>query len=291
MLLNVTEYYRPETLAEALQLLKRPGVKSAPLAGGTLLVGKRDKDLQAVVDLRALDLNAISEHESEIHIGALVTLQGLVESPIIRELAGGILEQAARTSAARLIRNAATIGGTLASGPAAQADLAVALAALNARARLIGEHERVVLAEGVFQERRPEELLVDVLIERPSANSAGAFLRVARAPDDVALVHAAAVLTLQGGICQQARVAVGGVGMAPMRLQGTEQMLAGKHPDQAQIASAVTAGLDAFAPPPDFRASPAYRRDVAATLARRALAQCADAARWRQIMGDGKEQR
>jgi len=285
MLLNVTEYYRPASTAEALQLLKRPGIKTAPLAGGTLLVGQRDDELQAVVDLRALGLNTISEQGSTIHIGAMVTLQALVDSPLINTLAGGILAQAAQSSAARLIRNAATIGGTLAAGPAAQADLAAALAALGAKARLVGETERVVPAEAVFQERRPGELLVEVLIERIPANTAGAFLRVARTPDDVALVHAAAVLTIQGGVCQQVHIAVGGVGMAPVRLQETERLLAGKHPDQAQISAAVAASLDAFAPPPDFRASPAYRRDVAATLARRALEQCSDSARWKQLMG------
>ena len=56
MLLNVTEYYRPESIAEAIRLLARPGVKTAPLAGGTLLTGQRDDALQAVVDLRALGL-------------------------------------------------------------------------------------------------------------------------------------------------------------------------------------------------------------------------------------------
>lgn len=287
MLLNVTEYHRPETVAKALQLLRRPGVKTAPLAGGTWLTGQRDDALQAVVDLGALGLNTISEQESAIHIGAMVALQALVEAPIIRELAGGLLAQAARTSAARLIRNAATIGGTLVAGPAAHADLPVALAALDARARLVGEAERMVPAEAVFHERRPDELLLEVIFQRPPASAEGAFLRVARAPDDVALVHAAAVLVVQGGICQQARVAVGGVGMSPLRLHETEHMLIGKQLDQEQISAAVTAGLAAFAPPSDFRASPAYRRDVAATLARRALEQCADAARWKQLMGKG----
>ncbi|HEY7355510.1 MAG TPA: FAD binding domain-containing protein [Ktedonobacterales bacterium] len=284
MLLNVTEYTRPETIAEALRLLSRPDVKAAPLAGGTLLVGQRDDELQAIVDLRALGLNTINEHGAQIRFGAMVTLQALVDAPLAQEMAGGILAQAARTSAARLIRNAATIGGTLAAGPAANADLSAALAALNARAALVGQAERAVPAEAVSAELQPGELLMEIIIERPPANTEGAFLRVARSPDDVALVHAAATLRIHNGVCQQASVAVGGVGMAPVRLRAAEDALAGKNVDQEQIAAAVAAGIDAFAPPPDFRASPAYRRDVAATLARRALEQCADAARWKQLI-------
>ncbi len=288
MLLNVTEYERPETIAEALRLLARPGVKTAPIAGGTLLTGQRDDALQALVDLRALGLNTITEQSSQVHLGVMVTLQALVDAPLMREMAGDILARAAKTSAARLIRNAATIGGTLVAGPAANADLAVALAALNAQARLVGKTERMVPAGAVFAERQPDELLAEVIIERPAANTQGAFVRVARTPDDVALVHAAATMLIQNGICQQARVAVGGVGMAPVRLRATEDALAGKSIDQEQIAAAVAAGIDVFAPTSDFRASPAYRQEVAATLARRALEQCADAARWQQLMGNGQ---
>ena len=288
MLLNVTEYERPETITEALRLLTRPGVKTALIAGGTLLAGQRDDTLQALVDLRALGLNTISEQGNEIRLGAMLTLQALVDAPLARTLAGGILAQAAKSSAARLIRNAATIGGTLAAGTAANADLAVALTALNAQARLIGEAERIVPAETVSEALQPGELLAEVIIEQPQGPYEGAFLRIARTPDDVALVHAAATLVMQGGICQQARVAVGGVGMAPVRLNATESWLAGKSIDQEQIAAAVVAGIDAFVPSPDFRASPLYRRDVAATLARRALEQCADAARWKQLMGNNQ---
>ncbi len=286
MLLNVTEYHRPETLEEALRLLARPGIKTAPLAGGTWLTGQRDDTLQAVVDLRALGLNTISEHEDgQLHMGAMVTLQALVDSPLVQGIAGGILANAAKSSAARLIRNAATIGGTLAAGPAAHADLAVALAALGARATLVGEQERAVPAEAVFEQRRPGELLTRIIIQQPPPDTEGALLRLARTPEDVALVHVAATLRVAGGICQQVSVTVGGVGMSPMRLQHTEAMLVGQSPDEERIASAVKAGLDGFNPPPDFRASPEYRRQMAAILARRVLEQCADAARWKQLMG------
>jgi CO/xanthine dehydrogenase FAD-binding subunit len=287
MLLNVTEYYRPETIEDALHLLGRPGIKTTPLAGGTLLVGRRDDDLQAVVDLRALGLNTISEQDGQVHLGAMVTLQALVDAPLIHGMAGGILAQAAKSSAARLIRNAATIGGTLAAGPAANADLAVALAALGAQAQLVGETRRLVPAQAVFEERQPAELLTDVIFERPPAEAEGAFLRVARTPDDVALVHVAAVLLVRGGICRHLTVAVGGADMSPVRLSKAEQLLTGKHIDQEQINAAIAAGLMAYMPPPDFRASPAYRREAAEVLARRALEQCADAARWQQMMGDG----
>ncbi len=286
MLLNVTEYYRPDTLAEVLQLLRRPGVKTAPLAGGTLLTGQRDDEVQAVVDLKALGLHAIQEQHEHIHLGAMLTLQQLVESPLAQAMAGGILAKAAKSSAARLIRNAATVGGTLAAGPAAHADLAVTLAALGAQAHLAGEKERNVPAEEVFSQRKPDELISQVSFPRPSTAAEGALLRVSRAPDDVALVHAVAVVLIQDGVCKQAHLAIGGVGMMPVRLHKTEAALHSQALDEARIAAAVSAGLADFNPSPDFRASPEYRQEVAGVLARRALQQCAEAARWKQLMGN-----
>ncbi len=286
MLLNVTEYYRPETLAEALQLLRRPGVKTAPLAGGTLLAGQRDDSVQAVVDLKALGLNTINEQQGRIHLGAMLTLQQLVDSPLAQTIAGGILAKAAKSSAARLIRNAATIGGTLAAGPDAFADLAVALSALGAKARLVGEAERIVPVEDVFAQRQPDELITEITFSRPAANAEGAFLRVARAPDDVTLVHVAALVQMEGGVCQRIHLAVGGVGMSPVRLDAAETALYKQAPDEARIVAAVSAGLADFNPPPDFRASQEYRQEAAGVLARRALQQCAEAARWKQLMGN-----
>ncbi|HEY7126913.1 MAG TPA: FAD binding domain-containing protein [Ktedonobacterales bacterium] len=286
MLLNVTEYYRPDTLEEALQLLRRPGVKTVPLAGGTLLVGQRDDSVQAVVDLKALGHNTIQEQQGRIHLGAMVTLQQLVESQLAQEIADGILAKAAKSSAARLIRNAATVGGTLAAGPAAHADLAVALAALGAQVHLVGVAERSVPVEEVFAQRQSDELLTEINFHRPAAHAAGAFLRVARAPDDVALVHVAALVQMEGGVCQRIHLAVGGVGMSPVRLDAAETVLYQQAPDETRIAAAVSAGLADFNPPPDFRASPEYRKEIAGVLARRALQQCADAARWKQLMGN-----
>jgi probable selenate reductase FAD-binding subunit len=287
MLLNVTEYYRPDTLAEALQLLRRPGVKTVPLAGGTLLIGQRDDSIQAVVDLKALGLNTLSEQHGRIHLGAMLTLQQLVDSPLAHAIAGGILAKAAKSSAARLIRNAATIGGTLAAGPAAHADLAAALAALGAKVHLVGEAERMVPVEAAFAQRQPGELITQITFHRPSASAEGAFLRVARAPDDVALVHVAALVEMEGGVCQRIHLAAGGVGMSPVRLDAIETALYQQAPDETSIAAAVSAGLADFNPPPDFRASPEYRREVAGVLARRALGQCADVAKWKQLMSGG----
>src|SRR5437763_7672467 len=133
MLLNLLEYHWAEHIDDALMLLSRPDIKTVPLAGGTYLLGQKDDSIQAVVDLRDLELAYISTDARGVHIGAMTTLQSMVDSPVLKDLAAGLLSRAALASSfSRLIRNSATLGGTLGAGVASQADLLTALAVLDA---------------------------------------------------------------------------------------------------------------------------------------------------------------
>src|SRR5205823_14614366 len=89
MLLNLLEYHWAEHIDDALMLLSRPDVKTVPLAGGTYLLGQRDDSIQAVVDLRDLELAYISDDARGIHIGAMTTLQRMLDSPVLNDLARG----------------------------------------------------------------------------------------------------------------------------------------------------------------------------------------------------------
>ena len=66
MLLNLREYHRPaeageqDGLAQALDLLARPQIRTVPLAGGNGLIASGDPTIEAVVDLQALGLTEIS---------------------------------------------------------------------------------------------------------------------------------------------------------------------------------------------------------------------------------------
>src|SRR6266853_5097304 len=85
MLLNLLEYHWAEHIDDALMLLSRTDVKTVALAGGTYLLGQKDDSIQAVVDLRDLELVYISEDARGIHIGAMTTLQSMVDSPVLKD--------------------------------------------------------------------------------------------------------------------------------------------------------------------------------------------------------------
>ncbi|TMB82589.1 MAG: hypothetical protein E6J44_09835, partial [Chloroflexi bacterium] len=304
MLLNLLEYHWAEHIDDALMLLSRPDVKTVPLAGGTYLLGQKDDSIQAVVDLRDLELAYISEDARGIHIGAMTTLQSMVDSPVLKDLDRGLLSRAALASSfSRLIRNCATLGGTLAAGVASQADLLTALTVMDAEVLLRsgsktqvnlsggtidhpglplsgvtykGKQERRVSFGSLWTERRPNELIIEVIVPRPGPGSGTSFMRVGRTPTDIALLNAAALVRATGGVYQRVRLALGGVNMEPVRLQAVERQLEGQAvPDAAVwtqfVAPLLQAGIADFRPPSDFRASSSYRRASGMSLAYRVL--------------------
>jgi xanthine dehydrogenase YagS FAD-binding subunit len=108
----VTEYARPDSFAEALELLARPG--AAALAGGTDLAGQIDRGIRApslLVDLQAAGLGGIRPHAGGVEIGATATLAEVGASEHLAPYA--VVATAASVAASALLRNAGTVGGNL----------------------------------------------------------------------------------------------------------------------------------------------------------------------------------
>ncbi len=328
MLMNLLEYHWVEDIDNALLLLARTDTKTVALAGGTYLLGLEDESIQAVVDLREIELAYITEDTKGIHIGAMTTLQAMGDSALLKDLATGILARASLASSfSHLIRNSATLGGTLAAGVASQADLLTALAVINSEVILRsgsksqvnlsggtaerpglalpgvtfkGKQERRVPSSSLTMERKPNELIIEVIIPRPAYGCAASFMRVGRTPTDVALINAAAFVEVEGGIYQQVRLALGGVNMEPVRMETVEKQLEG-HPvsslgdanstlDTQRIIAALQAGMANFSPPEDFRASKGYRRVSGMNLAFRVLEEAATISRWRNmVLSEGRQ--
>lgn len=293
MALILSEYHRPQDLSQALELLARPEVCTVPLAGGTDLLGRRDRSIEAVVDLQNLGLAYIRESANTVRIGAMATLAHMALSPLLRELAGGLLARTAHSSAPGILRNQATLGGTLVA-VAGSADLPPALLVLDAEVvlRTPDEH-RLSLAEFYAQGGKTEqgELLTEVRVPRPAEGTANGFGRlpgqtkfgtrttfhkVGRTPSDSAIVCVAAALTLADGVCQKARLAVGGIGPVPVQLTGVAAALEGQALTEAQLDNAAQVARESVTPITDFRASGEYRREMVSVLVRRALRECRD---------------
>lgn len=110
------QYLRPETVEEAVQILAENGPDVMPIAGGTDLVPNMKHRLftpRYLVPLKGLsELHGIQVSETEMIIGAAVTLTALSLHPQVR-LHFSALADAAGHVAGPQIRNSATLGGNL----------------------------------------------------------------------------------------------------------------------------------------------------------------------------------
>ncbi|MBI3089844.1 MAG: xanthine dehydrogenase family protein subunit M [Candidatus Tectomicrobia bacterium] len=136
-------------------------------------------------------------------------------------------------------------------------DTAVALLALDARITIAGpQKEKTVKAEDFFIGPRqdvlrenilqPAELITEIVVPTPPANTRSTFLKTRiRGSWDFALASVAVRCTAKNGVCQAARLALGGVAPVPLRVERAERALAGKKITRElsqQAAQLATAG-------------------------------------------------
>lgn len=241
----ITEFFRPQSLDEALQLLAKPA--TLPLGGGTWL-NQPHPEKFAVVDLQALGLDRIEPSGNNLEIGACASLQQLFEHVDCPDA----VRQALRVDSGLNIRNAATVAGALV-GCDGRSAFACLMLALDARLNLAHRDSTTILGFGEFLPLRPAGLITSISIP---LNARCEFESVARAPLDKPIVCAGLTQWSSG----RTRLALGGFGKAPtLALDGTE------------AAGLETAARNAYHGAGDEWASSEYRMETAATLAARCL--------------------
>jgi probable selenate reductase FAD-binding subunit len=235
----ITQYRRPSTLDDALALLARPD--AVVLAGGTSINAASDRTPRTGVDLQALDLAGIELDGDTVRVGATSTLQDLADSALIPS----VLRDLARREAPNTIRNMATVGGTIGASDA-ESELLAGLLAFGARV--------TIARSGSSTGHALEDVLADWSLLNGAVITAVAIPitgvaasdRVGRTPMDRPIVAAVAYRDGAG-----IRLAMTGVAAGPTVV------------DPHNVAD-----LD---PPPDFRGTSEYRRNLAEVLATRVV--------------------
>lgn len=259
-------YHRPESLDEALNLLAKPN--AVLLGGGTkLLASETGLPGTAVIDLQALGLGqaqlVTAGGKQLLAVGATLTLTGLsqfLQTDLPNNEAGKLLQKAIKQAGPNTYRNAATLGGTIASR-LADSELLAALLVLEATVTLhsASSQNTIALANYLADAERPSSLISTISIPLPSGS--GTSHRVARTPADYPIVSITGWRTAEGDM----RLAATGLGERPFRLPTAEQAA------QTDVEQAATAAAKANNHPGDFRGSASYRAEMAAVLTRRTL--------------------
>jgi carbon-monoxide dehydrogenase medium subunit len=267
-------YHAPATVEEALQLLSA-GNGTYALAGGQSLVQLmkfRQVKPAALVDLNGVaGLDALEERDGELHVGALVRQQRLLEDELV---AGSwpLLREAATFVGYKETRRRGTLGGSLAFA-APWGELTAAAVALDAAIDVrSASAERTIPARSFFRGPHqtvlePGELVVRVRFPAPAARSGAGFHEVSARHRDYCQVAAAAVVSLDG-TAVLLRVAP-----TPFHVDASSAL---------EDDGALERLLDGIEPEDDVEVSAVHRRRVAPVLARRALRDAAENARARE---------
>jgi aerobic carbon-monoxide dehydrogenase medium subunit len=280
------EYQAPTALEEAFATLDRYGDEAKVLAGGQSLVPLLNLRLATpshLVDVMGIEeLRGIDRADGWLCIRAGVRQAQAEDDTAVRE-GCPLLREALPHIAHREIRNAGTVCGSAAHGDAASEIPAVALAA-GAEFDVAGPAGTRTLEADDFYTGylstllEPDELLTAVRFREPSPGTGTAFLEVAQRTGDYALVGVAASVCVEAGRVASARIAYLGVESVPTRVPAAEQLLAGAEPGEEAFAEAAAVAARELHSIGGIHASAAYRKDLAATLTRRALATATERA-------------
>jgi len=270
-------YRRAASVEDAIALLADPDAKV--IAGGHSLIPMMKLRLARpglLVDIAGLPLGGIADGAAEIVIGALTTHADIARAS---SLAAGALAAVAECSAAvgdAQVRNAGTIGGSVAHGDPA-ADAPAALLALDARIRVLGAAGRreVPAAEffkGPFWTALGEqELVAAVVYPKPSGQAASAYVSVEDPASGYPLAGAAALVVVDGGRVVSARIGVTGVAGTPFRATVAEAAAVAGGGAGAAVSSASRDDIAGQAVFGDSRFDEEYRRHIAAIVIGRAV--------------------
>jgi aerobic carbon-monoxide dehydrogenase medium subunit len=279
------EIHTPRSVEDASDLLERHGDDAILYSGGTellLLLKLGLADYGHLVDVKGIEeLRRLEVVSGALSIGAAVTHRELERSALVRADWPALAEMERDVANIR-VRTSGTLGGNLCfSDP--HSDPATFLLAADAEVVCRrGAVPRTLplrdFLRGPFETAlEPGELLVTVLVPPTPAGAAMAHKKLAFHERPAATV--ACLARLEGGRVAEARVAVGSVGVIPIRSAEAERLLTdvdvGDDEALDQAGEAAAAGAD---PIEDANGSIEYKRTLVSVLVRRCFAEASQRA-------------
>jgi carbon-monoxide dehydrogenase medium subunit len=200
--------------------------------------------------------------------------------PILHDCAAGIADVQ--------VRNRGTIGGSLAEADPS-GDWATVLFTLSTEVRCLGTNgERTLSLTDFIKDAYTtalahDELVSEVAVKMPAGGSGGAYLAFKRSAPVYPTASAAVQLTMDDDVCKDVAIALGCVGLIPIRAEEAELALRGRRLTEQTIAGAADAARAAADPQSDMRGSADYKRALVGALVKRAIEIALRRARGEQV--------
>jgi CO/xanthine dehydrogenase FAD-binding subunit len=268
------QFFAPQKIEEALEILSKYGKEIKVIAGGTdLLVQYYDRlyEVNGWLDLRNISrLKNIRINKNIMEIGAMVSHAQLEKSQDIKKYYP-VLSQAASDIGSPQIRNRGTIGGNIVNASPA-GDLLAPLMAYKAKFKLLStQGEMSVPAEEFFIGPKktilePAQLLTRIILPLPSERSFGCWIKIGKRK---ALIIATITLALvvemdeDNKTVKDVRTCLGSVAPTPIEIKEVKKKMVGKKFDQLDFTELGQIVEDKISPIDDIRGTREYRKDVA----------------------------
>ncbi len=290
LLMAEFDYVKPKTLSEALDILaEKKNVKV--FAGGTDLVVKLKVGAPVNMDIM-LDINAIPELFGVTTGASGLTIRAAEKIAVLEKDAAlnkdyAALCEAFRAMASISVRNMATLGGNFcnaspvadAVGPVLCYDGSVTLESKKDGKRSV-KADAFFVAPGVSVIRE-DELLTEITLPKPAANTGAAYHKLARVKSDIAKLSVCAVFSREGDKIASCRMSMAAVAARPLLLKDISDSLVGKVMTR-QLLEETAAAIAAFIRPiDDNRTTAEYRSDVTRVIARDTIGEA-----WKRTGGD-----
>ena len=274
MLLAPVDYYRPDSVSEAIAALA-DHANSRVLAGGQSLISilkLRAASVDLLVDVSRLEeLRSISVgDDGSLRIGAAVTYDEMSMSPDIAAAMPAVGQVATHTVDPQ-VRNRGTFGGNLCHNDPINnfPPLAVALGATMHATGPDGDRE--IGAEEFFTgyfSNALEQAEVLTSVTLPALD--GREIGYQEIEIGEAAARAVAVIGSDNGTITDARVVIGCLPV-PARREDVEAALIGTAPTPDSVAEATSTAGEGIEPLSDPDASSEYRQAMASIVAKRAV--------------------
>ena len=282
------DYFRPNTVPEAVALLQQHGSNAKILSGGQSLIPMMKLRLarpSCLIDINRIPgLSYIREDGGFLKIGGLTREADLEASAVVKSKYPLLLDTVG-VIADPQVRNLATVGGNLAHGDPAN-DHPATMLALGAQVVATGaKGERVIAIEEFFVSLfttalKQDEILTEIRIPAPPAKSGGAYFKIERKVGDFATAAVAVQLTLgASGAVQKVGIGLTNAGPKPVKAKKAEEFLKGKKLEASVVDQAAQLASEEAQPSSDLRGPAEYKKGLVKELTKRAIAKAAERAK------------
>ncbi len=271
-------YLRPANVAEALDLISKHEDEYKIIGGGQSLLILLRQGLVAteyLIDIKRLEeLNYIKFDAKEgLRIGATTTHRTIEKSALIKEKYRVLADMETKLAHIQ-VRNWGTIGGNLAHGDAA-GDPAPVLMALGASLKLgSAKGTRTIALDEFYTDLfetalAADEIVLEVQVPPPAAASAACYEKFNLLESDQGIVAVAAWVSLNGGTCKEARIALGNAAPTAIRARKAEGLLTGQKLTDTLLEEVGKAASEEAEPVADIHASEEFRHHLVNVLTKR----------------------